>query len=355
MSDCKDTACKAVIASRKPFYRQLRAGQKISWCSCGRSRRQPFCDSVSHEGTGFEPIVYVAQKDEEVLLCGCKQTCNGPHCDGAHNNLPGGYSEEPEHPDADIVQLIAPDEAGFARLDGECFVVSPPQPAGPDYEIHKLVTPSLGAQHQSQFYIALARGASPVLASDMGDIALWVSAGTGSITIEGRSFALAAPCGVNIRQGEGFRIEAGDEPLAIYASQCPGGEELTERDAMTGAFDAIFPERIAAIDEEARHAMGPRYFQVLLDERHGLRDTAQFIGHIPLSRAEMHRHLYEEALIILSGGGVIWNETRRARVKAGDVIFFPRKIRHSLQCDQDCGMDVVGLIHPGTNPGINYA
>ncbi len=44
----------------------------------------------------------------------------------------------------------------------------------------------------------------------------------------------------------------------------------------------------------------------------------------------------------------------RARVQAGDVIFFPRKHVHSLQCTAEEGMDVVGLIHPGTNPGINY-
>ena len=68
----------------------------------------------------------------------------------------------------------------------------------------------------------------------------------------------------------------------------------------------------------------------------------------------MHRHLYEEALIILSGEGVMWNDKSRARVAAGDVIFFPRKHAHSLECTALEGMLVVGLIHPGDNPGINY-
>jgi hypothetical protein len=36
------------------------------------------------------------------------------------------------------------------------------------------------------------------------------------------------------------------------------------------------------------------------------------------------------------------------------VIFFPRKHVHSLQCTSADGMDVVGMIHPGENPGINY-
>src|SRR3546814_4139634 len=73
--------------------------------------------------------------------------------------------------------------------------------------------------------------------------------------------------------------------------------------------------------------MGPRYFQMLVDKSVGLEGAAQFIGHIPPSRAEMHRHLYEEALIVLSGEGVLWNEESRASVTAGDVIFLPRKHR----------------------------
>ena len=59
-------------------------------------------------------------------------------------------------------------------------------------------------------------------------------------------------------------------------------------------------------------------------------------------------------LVIVSGEGVIWNEHSRAPVRPGDVIFFPRKHVHSLQCTSPDGMDVVGMIHPGENPGINY-
>jgi len=357
VTECKaaDTcpARQAVIASRKPYYRELRAGQKIKWCACGLSKRQPFCDGVSHEGTGFEPIEYVAQQAEEVLLCGCKQTKTGPFCDGEHSNLPGGYIDEEEPHDTTLVEA---DAEGFAHLNPPCYVVSPPDMGpdmGPDYALTRLVAPDTGAQHQSQFYLTLPAGSSPVLASDVGDVVLWVRSGAGVVEIEGRSFPLDGPCGVYIRRGEGFRLTA-SAPLAVYVSECPGANALSERAQMGDAFDATYPDRLAHIDEDARQAMGPRYFQVLLDDRHGLRNTAQFIGHISRSKAEMHRHLYEEALIIISGTGVIWNDDFRAPVKAGDVIFFPRKIRHSLQCTCDEGLDVLGLIHPGTNPGINY-
>jgi mannose-6-phosphate isomerase-like protein (cupin superfamily) len=144
----------------------------------------------------------------------------------------------------------------------------------------RLVAPDTGAQHQSQFYLTLPAGSSPVLASDEGDVVLWVRSGAGAVEIEGRSFPIDGPCGVYIRRGEGFRLTA-SAPLAVYVSECPGGNALNERAEMGADFDESYPDRLAQIDEEARRAMGPRYFQVLLDDRHGLRNTAQFIGHIP--------------------------------------------------------------------------
>jgi mannose-6-phosphate isomerase-like protein (cupin superfamily)/CDGSH-type Zn-finger protein len=348
---------RPAIATMKPFYREMKAGQRALWCACGLSKRQPFCDGRSHVGTGIEPVQYRAERDEEVLLCGCKQTGTPPFCDGTHSNLPGGYKDEAAEAAFVDLPVVAPDADGFARLDGECFVVTPRLVAGTGdggYRIRTLVSPALGARHQSQFHIALDAGTSPVLASPDGDVILWVVRGGGTIEIGGRLFPVAGDSGIYIRRDEPFRLSCDGTAMDIYASVCPGGAALETRDAMTDGFDDSCPVRVSGIDEASRHAMGPRYFQMLVTEEHGLRNSAQFVGHIPKSKAEMHRHLYEEALIILSGEGMIWNESRRARVAAGDVIFFPRKHVHSLQSVSEDGMDVVGLIHPGTNPGINF-
>ena len=344
-----------VIATTKPFYREMKAGQKVLWCSCGRSKRQPFCDGRSHEGTGFEPVLYQAKLDEEVLFCGCKHSCTAPFCDGTHSNLPGGYVDETEAV-AEVTppDIVTADADGFARLDGSCYVVSPgfaEADRTSQYRLRPLVTPALGAVHQSQFYLELDRGASPVLTA-AGDVVIWLSRGEGEVVIGGRRFPISGWGGVHVLAGETFSLEGAD--IAAYVSVCPAVETIETVPAMIERFEDRLPERLGVIDEAARSAMGPRYFQVLLDDRHGLDNSAQFIGHIPKSKAEMHRHLYEEALIILSGEGMIWNETARARVGAGDVIFFPRKHVHSLQGVSEDGMDVVGFINPGTNPGINY-
>jgi quercetin dioxygenase-like cupin family protein len=100
--------------------------------------------------------------------------------------------------------------------------------------------------------------------------------------------------------------------------------------------------------------MGTRFFQHLVDGRLGAQNAVQFIGHIPQSKASMHRHLYEEAVIVVAGEGVIWNEERARSGANGRCDFLPAQHVHSLQCTSPDGMDVLGVIHPGDNPGINY-
>ena len=42
---------------------------------------QPWCDD-SHEGTGFEPIEFIAPITAEFYMCGCKGSDNKPYCFG---------------------------------------------------------------------------------------------------------------------------------------------------------------------------------------------------------------------------------------------------------------------------------
>ena len=347
-----------VIASLKPFYCELRAGRTIAWCRCGRSKRQPYCDGRSHLGTGFEPLYYtVGDEAEEVLLCGCKHTGTPPFCDGTHSNLPGGYRADDRSDELRAsLRRSESDPEGVRRLDGSCYVVAPaatkPANAGP-FWLRKIISPALGAHHQSQFYLELDEGRSPVLSAGDTNMILFVAEGSGEVEISGRLFPIVPGDGVHVRPGEGVRIENGSR-ITAYVSALPAVEKLLTSDLMPDNFDDSQPRRIAGVDHAQRNEMGPRYFQMLVDKQVGSTDAAQFIGHIPPSRAEMHRHLYEEALIILSGEGIIWNEESCARISAGDVVFLPRKQSHSLECVAPDGMDVVGVIHPGDNPGINY-
>jgi CDGSH-type Zn-finger protein len=75
-----------VIAQKSPYGIPVEAGKTYYWCSCGRSRKQPFCDG-SHAGTGLAPLAYAATESKTVWFCGCKATQNKPLCDGAHTKL----------------------------------------------------------------------------------------------------------------------------------------------------------------------------------------------------------------------------------------------------------------------------
>ena len=77
---------EAVIAQKGPFAVDLVEGKNYYWCACGRSKKQPFCDG-SHQGTGFEPVAYKAEKSGKAYLCGCKRSGNKPMCDGTHKSL----------------------------------------------------------------------------------------------------------------------------------------------------------------------------------------------------------------------------------------------------------------------------
>lgn len=56
------------------------------WCSCGRSKNQPFCDG-SHAGTAFSPLEVTLETGGAQAWCCCKRTRTPPFCDGSHAGL----------------------------------------------------------------------------------------------------------------------------------------------------------------------------------------------------------------------------------------------------------------------------
>jgi len=74
-----------MVAGKAPIEAHLEPGE-YWWCSCGRSRNQPFCDG-SHAGTAFQPMPFKVESAGPLWLCACKHTANPPFCDGAHELL----------------------------------------------------------------------------------------------------------------------------------------------------------------------------------------------------------------------------------------------------------------------------
>merc|ERR1711990_326185 len=61
----------------------LYGAKNYFWCSCGMSKKAPFCDS-SHVGTSFKPIKFsLDEPAKQMAICGCKLSKNAPFCDGS--------------------------------------------------------------------------------------------------------------------------------------------------------------------------------------------------------------------------------------------------------------------------------
>jgi CDGSH-type Zn-finger protein len=91
---CKEPPGKAVIAATSPYKVTVKAGQVYAWCSCGLSKKQPFCDGAhkafnAEHKTEFRSIKFTPEADGEVFFCGCKKTESRPWCDGSHESFKG--------------------------------------------------------------------------------------------------------------------------------------------------------------------------------------------------------------------------------------------------------------------------
>ncbi len=77
---------KPVIAERLPAVLELEAGT-YWWCTCGRSKTQPFCDGAHKEEGAFSPLKFELTEPKRVAMCQCKHSENQPFCDGRHSHL----------------------------------------------------------------------------------------------------------------------------------------------------------------------------------------------------------------------------------------------------------------------------
>jgi mannose-6-phosphate isomerase-like protein (cupin superfamily)/CDGSH-type Zn-finger protein len=335
------------------------AGDSCLWCSCGRSANQPHCDG-SHKYTGFIPVRVVAKRaGEEALLCLCKQTKSPPYCDGSHNAL-GAYEEGEGDSEIDWrrAQESARDEGstGRADLDGGCYVLTVGRTEREEidgWSIVSAISRATGADRLSLLLIEPRSESPGAVGFGESETALFIVSGDANLEIGDRRFAAKAHSAVCVRPGERFRAtSASASRLVIAATVCPPAAPQFFGDAWS--FDKRFPVRVTTPDDAAMRTMGARFYQVLTSPDAGATEITQFIGAIPKSRAAPHRHLYEETLVILSGAGVMWTESRKCAVNAGDIIYLPRKQLHSLECVSDDGMVLAGSFYPSGSPAINY-
>ncbi|HBX56048.1 CDGSH iron-sulfur domain-containing protein [Pseudomonas sp. UBA2684] len=63
-----------------PEVRQVKPGDCLLLCRCGRSSVLPDCAAACPDGLRLEPL-----REQFLLLCRCGQSQRLPYCDGRHN------------------------------------------------------------------------------------------------------------------------------------------------------------------------------------------------------------------------------------------------------------------------------
>ena len=237
------------------------------------------------------------------------------------------------------------------KLNGGCYVLdglkSGPGPLLP------IIGAGFGASHLSQYVLDLSGDPSPIYAFGKSDVILFSGAGTASITVSGKPFEMVPNSGLYVRPGEAFQITPKGR-FRCLVTVCPEEDGKNEMKTMPRNFDESFPDRLVTIDPAKVEAMGDRFFQVLVSTNVGSPNVTQFIGEIPKSKAKSHYHLYEEALYVLAGEGLMWTEGKCAPVSAGSIIFLPARQEHALECTSIGGLKVVGHVYPAGSPAENY-
>ncbi|MCK7510392.1 MAG: CDGSH iron-sulfur domain-containing protein [Desulfobacterales bacterium] len=74
------------MGNKFPVFRELEAGT-YQWCSCGKTKTEPFCDG-SHGEADKGPVEFKLKEKTKTSLCTCGQTQNAPFCDGTHVRIP---------------------------------------------------------------------------------------------------------------------------------------------------------------------------------------------------------------------------------------------------------------------------
>ncbi|KAG0000696.1 hypothetical protein BGZ80_000908 [Entomortierella chlamydospora] len=121
--------------------RNLKPGSIKEWCTCGLTKKGPWCDGKSHKGTSFKPLRWKVPdgKNTQTMysICDCRYTTIPPFCDGIHYDLPLRYlkkiQECPKQPHDPAVTKLC-EECGWAG-PRESWPELPPTDSDEDTDI----------------------------------------------------------------------------------------------------------------------------------------------------------------------------------------------------------------------------
>ena len=59
---------KPLSPQKSPYKIKVEKGKTYFWCSCGLSKKQPFCDGSHNKEAKFKPLKYLVEESNSLNL-----------------------------------------------------------------------------------------------------------------------------------------------------------------------------------------------------------------------------------------------------------------------------------------------
>jgi quercetin dioxygenase-like cupin family protein len=179
------------------------------------------------------------------------------------------------------------------------------------------------------------------------DTLLFVSAGSGSITLADETGALAAGSAALVPAGEEASIVADEALELVVVTVGPN----SDRHAPLGR-----RELVTSLDEaDAGQATGARSFRILFDASNGSTRATLFAGFLPPGKAPWHYHLYDEIVWVPDGPGRLHVGETIEELPGGSAFRLrPREVHIVENASPDRELTIIGIFTPAGSPSAAY-
>jgi mannose-6-phosphate isomerase-like protein (cupin superfamily) len=214
-------------------------------------------------------------------------------------------------------------------------------------EIRTTFEPDSGSELLHQAVVRLPPGTLDLPPLDRGQAVLYVAAGVGTLTLDGKRHPLEPETGVFVRAGEQPTLEnPGPDDLLIVGVYTP---DAAPGDAAARKVTVRFSEQP---EEEASEE---RSFRYLINEDAGCVDITQFIGIVQPSKAPFHSHPYDEVGYVVEGTGIAHVDGQELPLRAGSCFHLSPNQVHCIENTGPGAMRIMGVFHPSDSPASrNY-
>lgn len=223
--------------------------------------------------------------------------------------------------------------------------VEPTSLKGAQGELRVLIDTRSGAEHVLLKVLRLSAGNAQRLSHPGSDDILYVAEGRAEVSTFGGRVEVGNGSGVFAARKSGCRV-GGNGLLVVWAMSPAPREGYYTMEAY-----GIPPRTVSEDDQRPIPAGDDRSFKILVDPRLGAEHATQFVGFIRKSKAPPHTHIYEEAIYILEGEGIVHiGEDRHEPIRPGTSIFLPPGTPHCLENRGEQTLKLLGVFSPPGSP-----